>query len=262
MLQPSQLIRRRDHLLGAAVCSLTCERMWCHADLSVLRKQITELICKTNQREEPLSRSTASIRSTSPDTQHNLSSVMRRAGEHFVREPCVLKRKDRAYSWRDSAVLEHLIEKLEAGGCHVGIEEHRINIFAIRQGLLRHHRDQLATLFQRSYRLLQSFAPDEVENGIDLRKLAHKVRPIRLRNDICTQLAQKIIIFLPRNRNDGDTRGAGGQRWSSLPRQPSFSTIWTNSRLLVDVTPAEPLYRSLMELRPSNATRSQGAYYS
>jgi len=50
MLQPSQLIRRRDHLLGAAVCSLTCERMWCHADLSVLRKQITELICKTNQR--------------------------------------------------------------------------------------------------------------------------------------------------------------------------------------------------------------------
>src|SRR6516225_3588875 len=130
---------------------------------------------------------------------------MRRAGEHFVREPCVLKRKDRAYSWRDSAVLEHLIEKLEAGGCHVGIEEHRINIFAIRQGLLRHHGDQLATLLQRSHRLLQSLAPDEVENGIDLRKLAHKVRPIRLRNDICTQLAQKIFVFLPRNRNDGDT---------------------------------------------------------
>src|SRR5215472_8942489 len=58
---------------------------------------------------------------------------MRRAGEHFVCAPRVLKRKDRAYSCCDPAVLEHLIESPEAGGCHVGIEEHRINIFAIRQ---------------------------------------------------------------------------------------------------------------------------------
>src|SRR5208337_4623621 len=134
------------------------------ADLSVLRKQITELICIGINGEEPLSGSTASIRSTSPDTQHDLSSVMRRASEHFVCAPHVLKRKDRAYSCRDPAAVKHLIESLEAGGCHVGIEEHRIKIFAIRQGLLRHHRDQLATLFQRSHRLLQSFAPDEVEN--------------------------------------------------------------------------------------------------